>query len=80
MGERVKIDERWRIVIPSKFRRWLRPRDELIVEERGGEIILRRAPREKLLMKFHEKKLYVDEALREMGAEEGKHRFGGVKR
>ena len=80
MGERVRIDERWRIVIPSKFRRWLRPRDELIVEERGGEIVLRRAPREELLRRFHDVKLYVDEALREVGAEGGKHRFGGVKR
>ena len=80
MGERVRIDERWRIVIPSKFRRWLRPREELIVEERGGEIVLRRAPREELLRRFHDVKLYVDEALREVGAEGGKHRFGGVKR
>ena len=80
MGERVRIDERWRIVIPSKFRRWLRPRDELIVEERGEEIVLRRAPREELLRRFHDVKLYVDEALREVGAEGGKHRFGGVKR
>ena len=80
MGERVRIDERWRIVIPSKFRRWLRPRDELIVEERGGEIVLRRAPREELLRRFHDVKLYVDEALREVGAEGGKHRFGGIKR
>ena len=80
MGEKVRIDERWRIVIPSKFRRWLRPRDELIVEERGGEIVLRRAPREELLRRFHDVKLYVDEGLREVGAEGGKHRFGGIKR
>jgi len=42
MGEKAKIDNKWRIVIPSKFRKKLKPRDELIIEERGSEIVLRK--------------------------------------
>ena len=80
MGEKVRIDERWRIVIPSKFRRGLKPKDELIVEGRGSEIILRKkASRGDILRKFNELKLYVDEELKTVGAESGKHRYGGYK-
>jgi len=43
MGEKVRIDGRWRIVIPSKFRKGLKVKDELIVEERGSEIVLKKS-------------------------------------
>jgi len=79
VGEKVKIDERWRIVIPSKFRKGLKPKDELIVEERGSEIILRKATKKDILKKFDEIKLFVDEKLRTLGAESGKHKYGGYK-
>jgi len=79
VGEKVKIDERWRIVIPSKFRKGLKPKDELIVEERGSEIILRKATKKYILKKFDEIKLFVDEKLRTLGAESGKHKYGGYK-
>ncbi len=79
MGERIRIDERWRIVIPSKFRKGLKPKDELIVEERGSEIILKKLSREDILKEFNETKLFVDEKLRALGAESGKHKYGGYK-
>ncbi len=79
MGEKVRIDERWRIVIPSRFRRGLRPKDELIVEGRGSEIVLRKLSREDILQEFNEIKLFVDESLKALGAESGKHRYGGFK-
>mgnify|MGYP001772647848 CR=1 FL=1 len=79
MGERVKIDSKWRIMIPSKFRNGLKVKDELIVEERGSEIVLRRAPKENLVKMFNEVKLFVDEKLSTRGAESGKHRYGGYK-
>ncbi len=79
MGERVKIDERWRIVIPSRFREGLRPRDELVVERRGAEIVLKKASREDLLKEFNEIKLFVNENLRTLSAEKGKHMYGGRK-
>lgn len=79
VGERVRIDERWRIVIPSKFRKGLKPKDELIVEGRGSEIILRKLSREAILKEFNEIKLFVDEKSRALGAESGKHRYGGYK-
>lgn len=79
MGERVKIDSRWRIVIPSRFRKGLRTSDELIVEERGSEIILRKVSNEDIMKRFNEIKLFVGEKMREKGAESGKHRYGGYK-
>jgi bifunctional DNA-binding transcriptional regulator/antitoxin component of YhaV-PrlF toxin-antitoxin module len=79
MGEKVSIDERWRIIIPSKFRKDLKPRDELVVEERGSEIILRKVFREDILKEFYSIKLFVDEKLRTLSAESGKHRYGGYK-
>lgn len=79
VGEKVKIDERWRIVIPSKFRKGLKPKDELTVEGRGSEIILRKVAREDILKEFNEIRLFVDEKLRTLGAESGKHRYGGYK-
>lgn len=79
VGERVKIDERWRIVIPSRFREGLRPRDELVVERRGAEIVLKKASREDLLKEFNEIKLFVNENLRTLSAEKGKHMYGGRK-
>jgi len=79
MGEKVKIDERWRIVIPKKFRKGLNPRDELVVERRGSDIILRKRERKDILNEFHKIKLVVENDLRSLGAEEGKHRYGGYK-
>jgi len=75
----VRIDERWRIIIPSKFREGLKPRDELVVEKRGAEIILRRASREDILKEFNEIKLFANEELRSLNAEHGKHKYGGYK-
>ena len=79
VGEKVKIDGRWRIVIASRFRKELKPRDELIVEGRGSEIVLRKVSREDILREFNGIKLFVDEKLRTLGAESGKHRYGGYK-
>jgi len=79
VGERVSIDERWRIVIPSRFRKGLRPKDELVVEERGSEIVLRKISREDILKEFNSVKLFVDDKLRMLKAETGKHRYGGYK-
>jgi len=79
VGDRARIDERWRIVIPAKFRIGLKPRDELTVEKRGSEIVLRKVSREDALKEFDETKLFVEEELRTLGAESGKHRYGGYK-
>ena len=79
MGEKVKIDERWRIVIPKRFRKGLKPRDELVVEKRGSDIILRKSERKDILNEFHKIKLIVKDEFRSLGAEEGKHRYGGYK-
>lgn len=75
----MRIDERWRIIIPSKFREGLKPRDELVVEKRGAEIILRRVSREDILKEFNEIKLFANEELRSLNAEHGKHKYGGYK-
>ena len=79
MGEKVRIDDKWRIVIPVKFRDGLKPRDEVIVEKRGGEIIIRKASKEELLKKFRSIKLFISDEARTLNAESGKHRYGGVK-
>jgi len=79
MGETVKIDDRWRIVIPRKFRRGLKPRDELIVEKRGSEIILKKAQNKDLVKEFEEIKLYAPEDRIVLNAERGKHKYGGRK-
>lgn len=79
MGEIVSIDERWRIIIPSKFRKGLKPKDELLVEEKGSEIVLRKASREDILKEFYSIKLFVNEKLKTLSAESGKHRYGGYR-
>jgi len=79
MGEIVSIDERWRIIIPSKFRKGLKPKDELLVEEKGSEIVLRKASREDILKEFYSIKLFIDEKLKTLSAESGKHRYGGYR-
>ncbi|MBS7658914.1 MAG: AbrB/MazE/SpoVT family DNA-binding domain-containing protein [Candidatus Bathyarchaeia archaeon] len=79
MGEKVKIDERWRIVIPSKFRKRLKPKDELMIEERGYEIVLRKVSKKDFLKEFNEVKLFVNEELKTFDAERGKHKYGGYK-
>jgi AbrB family looped-hinge helix DNA binding protein len=79
MGEKVKIDSRWRIVIPSEFRKGLKTNDELIVEERGSEIILRKTSNEDIMKRFDKIKLFVNEKLRKREAESGKHRYRGYK-
>jgi len=79
MGEIVSIDERWRIIIPSKFRKGLKPKDELLVEEKGSEIVLRKVSREDILKEFYSIKLFVNEKLKTLSAESGKHRYGGYR-
>lgn len=79
MGVRVRLDDRWRIVIPLKFRKGLKPKDELIIEERGSEIVLRRVSREDILREFNELILFVDEKYSMLNAERGKHKYGGFK-
>ena len=51
--------------------------EELIIEERGAEVVLRKAPREELLARFNEINLFTDKKLVEKSAERGKHRYGG---
>ena len=75
----MRIDDKWRIVIPAKFRSGLKPRDEVIVERRGGEIVIRKASREDILETFRSIKLYAHGETRTLNAEAGKHRYGGVK-
>jgi len=79
VGEKVRIDERWRIVIPKRFRKGLKPKDELIVERRGSDIILRKRERKDIVNEFHKIKLIVEDKLKNLGAEEGKHKYGGYK-
>ncbi len=79
MGNKVRIDERWRIVIPAEFRAGLKPKDELVVERRGAEIVLRKASRMDIFEEFQKTKLFVDEKFAALDAERGKHRFGGLK-
>ncbi len=79
MGETVKVDDKWRIVLPKKYREGLRRGDQLVVERRGDEIILRKVERDDLVMKFEEIKLRVSRERRNWNAENGKHEFGGFK-
>ncbi len=79
MGDKVRIDDRWRIVIPQKYREGLKPRDELIISREGDRIILRKAGNKEILDMLRRVKLYIEEELRELDAEEGKHRYGGFK-
>ena len=79
VGEKVRIDSKWRIVIPAKFRTGLKPRDELIVERRGDEIILRKIARSDVIERFREIKLFIHESISTFNAEHGKHRYGGLK-
>ncbi|MGC8932709.1 MAG: hypothetical protein ACP5KE_04830 [Candidatus Methanodesulfokora sp.] len=74
-----KIDSRWRIVIPFRSRKGLKTKGELIMEERGSEIMLRKASNEDIMKRFHEIKLFVNEKLRKREAESGKHRYGGYR-
>jgi len=79
MGEIVKIDSRWRIVIPKKFRDNLKPNDEFIVEKIGDTIVLRKFNREELIKEFNEIKLYTKDEMKNANAERGKELYGGVK-
>ncbi len=79
VGEKVRIDGKWRIVIPARFRDGLKPRDELVVEKRGNEIVLRKAAKGDVLAMFRETKLFAQEGLEALNAERGKHRYGGLK-
>jgi len=78
MGERVRVDDRWRVVIPRRLREGIRPGDELVAERVGNAIVLRVAAREDLVREFEEVKLYAGERA-EWDAEVGKHRYGGVR-
>ena len=79
MGEIVKIDERWRVVIPKRFRRGLKPRDELIVERRGSDIILRKRERKDIINEFQKIKHIVGDEFKNLGAEVGKYKYRGYK-
>ena len=63
------MDERWRIVIPSKFRQGLKPKDKLIVERRGNEIVLRKLSAKDILEEFRKIKFYVTEKRNTIDAE-----------
>ncbi|QOJ79254.1 AbrB/MazE/SpoVT family DNA-binding domain-containing protein [Infirmifilum lucidum] len=75
---RVKIDSKWRVVLPREVREGLKPGDEVVVERLGSTIVMRKASREELVRKFEELKLYAGRG-ENWDAEVGKHRFGGVK-
>ncbi|MFQ6076478.1 MAG: AbrB/MazE/SpoVT family DNA-binding domain-containing protein [Candidatus Bathyarchaeia archaeon] len=77
VGETV-VDGRWRVTIPRKYRKGIKPGDKLVVESRGGVIVLRKEGVD-AVKRFEEIKLYVDEQMRAVSAEAGKHRYGGVK-
>lgn len=79
MGERVKIDDRWRIVIPKKFRRGMRTGGFLIIERRGDVLLLRKKRENELAKRFEEIKLKAEEGRDNWDAEIGKHRYGGAK-
>ena len=79
MGEIVKIESRWRIVIPKKYRSDLKPDDELLVEKIGDTIVLRRFNREELVKEFNKIKLYTSDDMKKANAERGKELYGGVK-
>jgi len=79
VGEIVKIDDKWRVSIPKRFRGKLRTGDKLKVELRGGDIVLRRIDREDLVKKFESIRLEIDEERARLDAETGKHRYGGIK-
>ena len=79
MGEIVRIDDRWRITIPARFRKGLKPGDILIIERRGEKLILRKFSREDILKRFNEIRLVVDDRMRALDAGYGKHTYGGIK-
>ncbi|MCD6509420.1 MAG: hypothetical protein J7L11_03405 [Thermoprotei archaeon] len=75
---RTRVDKRWRITLPATARGNLRPRDEVIVEERGNMIVIRKAVNPFKI--FQEVKLYVkEEKLVKADASEAKHTYGAVK-
>ncbi len=78
MWVREKIDNRWRITLPAGARGRFKPGDEVIVEEHGNVIIIRKAfdP----LKEFMKTKLYVrNKELAKADASEAKHVYGAVK-
>jgi len=75
---KTRVDSRWRITLPASARGNLKPGDEVLVEERGNVIVIRKAVDP--LKVFREVKLYVgDEKLRAAGAGQAKHVYGAVK-
>jgi len=75
---KAKVDKRWRITLPVTARGGLKPGDEVIVEERGNVIIIRKVLHP--LEEFQKIKLYVkDKKLIKADASEAKHVFGAVK-
>ncbi len=75
---KTKVDSRWRITLQASARGNLRPGDEVLVEERGNVIVIRKAVDP--LKVFREVKLCVgDEKLRAVGADQAKHVYGAVK-
>jgi len=79
VGEKVRVDSKWRIVIPRRFRGKIRVGDVMIVEADGDAIVLRKEKSEDLVEKFQAIKLTTSEDMRKGNAELAKHRYGGVK-
>ena len=77
MGK-TKVDSRWRITLPASTRGNLRPGDEVIVEEQGNLIIIRKATN--VLEEFRKIKLYIEnENLIKANASIAKHVYGAIK-
>jgi len=75
---KAKIDSRWRITLPVSARGNLRPGDEVIVEEQGNVIIIRKAIN--VLEEFRKIKLYIEnESLVKDDASVAKHIYGAIK-
>lgn len=74
---KARVDSRWRITLPSSARGNLRPGDEVIVEEQGSILIIRKAIN--VLEEFHKIKLYTEKNLEKADAAEAKHVYGAIK-
>jgi len=64
----VRVDSKWRIVIPRRFR-GDKGRDVLIVEADGDAMVLRKEKSEDLVEKFQATKLTTSEDMRKGNAE-----------
>jgi len=75
---KARVDGRWRITLPAGARGNLKPGDEVVVEEHGDVIVIRKAMDP--LKVFHEVVLRVeDRELALKDASEAKHIYGALK-